>query len=303
MSSPTPSRLERIRQRIGHIIFETNTPASNLFDMLLIWFILASILLVMLESVGSFQHRYGALLRALEWCFTLVFTLEYVARVWTSLNTRRYVLSFFGIIDLLTILPSYLSIFFTGAHYLLVIRALRLLRVFRVLKLVRFLDEANTLSRALQASRAKITVFLGVVMTLVVIIGALIYMVEGEDNGFTNIPISIYWAIVTLTTVGYGDISPQTPLGRILASLIMVIGYGIIAVPTGIVTAEIANVQEGGPANKGYRLCSICHPSDHPKGALFCHLCGGEVKVTDKDVLCRHSQITDLKHLKEIHDN
>lgn len=295
--------LNNLRKRLEHIIFDTNTPVSNGFDMVLIWFIVASVLLVMIESINSISANHGALLRGLEWFFTIIFSLEYLVRLWVAKNSRKYATSFFGIIDLLTLLPSYLSIFLTGAHYLLVIRSLRLLRVFRVLKLVRYLDEASSLQKALQASRAKITVFLGAVITLVLIIGALIYMVEGEENGFSNIPVSIYWAIVTLTTVGYGDISPRTPLGQMLASIIMIIGYGIIAVPTGIVTAEMNQQHKDDKKREaGYKPCLICHPKDHATRALFCHLCGGEVRINKEDVLCKNPQVNDLEHLHHAYD-
>lgn len=293
--------LSKLRKRLEHIIFDTNTPISNSFDIALIWLIIASVLLVMVESVASVRSSYGQLLRGLEWFFTIIFSLEYLVRLLVAKQPRKYARSFFGIIDLLTLLPSYLSIFLTGAHYLLVIRSLRLLRVFRVLKLVRYLDEASSLRKALQASRAKITVFLGTVITLVMIIGALIYMIEGEENGFSNIPVSIYWAIVTLTTVGYGDMSPQTGLGKMIASMIMIIGYGIIAVPTGIVTAEINQQHKENKEEKkkkiGYKPCLLCHPKDHATRALFCHFCGGEVRISGEEVLCQNPQVKDLEHL------
>lgn len=290
--------LRKLRQRLEHIIFDTNTPISNGFDLALIWLIIASVLLVMIESIASVRSSYGQILRGLEWFFTIIFSLEYLIRLGVAKEPRKYARSFFGIIDLLTLLPSYLSIFLAGAHYLLVIRSLRLLRVFRVLKLVRYLDEASSLRKALQASRAKITVFLGTVITLVMIIGALIYMIEGEENGFSNIPVSIYWAIVTLTTVGYGDMSPQTGLGKMIASIIMIIGYGIIAVPTGIVTAEINQQHKEEKKKKaGYKPCLLCHPKDHAARALFCHYCGGEVRLSGEEVLCQNPQVRDLEHL------
>src|SRR5687767_6856998 len=228
------------RARLHEIIFEADTRAGRLFDLTLIWLILLSVATVILESVRSVRAQYGDLLYTLEWVFTLLFTVEYVLRLTSVRHPLRYATSFFGVVDLLAIIPTYLSIFLPGSQYLLVIRIMRLLRVFRLLKLSEYVTEADTLSRALHASRRKISVFLSVVVLLVVVIGALMYVIEGEAHGFTSIPVSIYWAIVTLTTVGYGDLSPQTSLGQMLASIVMVIGYGIIAVPTGIVSVELA---------------------------------------------------------------
>src|SRR5918993_5102556 len=247
MKSPQQKRVPaterpatRRRARLHQVIFESDTAAGRDFDLALIWLILLSVATVVLESVRQIREQYGQLLYALEWVFTLLFTIEYFLRLLSVRRPLRYATSFFGVVDLLAIIPTYLSIFVPGSQYLLVIRILRLLRVFRLLKLTEYVAEADTLRRALRASRRKISVFLSAVILLVVIIGALMYVIEGEAHGFTSIPISIYWAIVTLTTVGYGDLSPRTPFGQILASIVMIIGYGIIAVPTGIVSVELA---------------------------------------------------------------
>lgn len=261
--------MQTFRKRLGRIIFETDTPAGKAFDVLLLLLILLSIFLVMLESVSSIRQQYVDALRWLEWVFTGLFTLEYALRIYAAYNRQKYIRSFFGSVDLLAVLPTYLSIFLEGSQYFIVIRALRLMRVFRILKLSRFLGEANTLSRALKASRAKITVFLLAVVTIVVIVGSVMFLVEGEESGFTNIPISVYWTVVTLTTVGYGDIAPQTPLGRFLAALVMILGYGVIAVPTGIVTSELSRADR-------YRnkVCDSCGLSRHDIDATFCKQCG-----------------------------
>src|SRR4028119_2026357 len=228
------------RARLHEIIFEADTRAGRFFDFALIWLILLSVVTVILESVRHVREQYGELLYVLEWLFTILFTIEYVLRLLSVRRPLRYATSFFGVVDLLAIIPTYLSIFVPGSHYLLIIRVLRLLRIFRLLKLAEYITEAATLRRALRASQRKISVFLSVVVLLVIIIGAVMYVIEGEEHGFTSIPVSIYWAIVTLTTVGYGDLSPRTPFGQLLASIVMVIGYGIIAVPTGIVSVELA---------------------------------------------------------------
>lgn len=264
------------RWRLHEIIFEADTPAGKAFDVILLISILLSVLVVMLESVSSFQMRFGDELYYAEWFFTILFTVEYIGRIVAVTRPRKYVLSFFGIIDLIAILPTYLSFFFAGTQALLVIRSIRLLRVFRVFKLVRFIGEARQLNNALRASRAKIIVFLGGVFSLVVILGTLMYLIEGAENGFTSIPKSIYWAIVTLTTVGYGDIAPQTTLGQGLASLIMIIGYGIIAIPTGIVTAEMS-MQKKKPGNISTQACPHCSAEGHDIDAVYCKKCGGHL--------------------------
>lgn len=259
------------RRRLHEVIFEADTPAGKTFDVALIVAILASVVAVMLESVAAIRTEYGNLLYAIEWGFTILFTIEYVLRLICVRHPTLYARSFFGIVDLLAILPTYISIIIPGAQYLLVIRLLRVLRVFRVLKLVNYLAEADTLMRALRASRRKITVFLFAVMTLVVILGSLMYFIEGEEHGFTSIPKSIYWAIVTLTTVGYGDILPQTGFGQALASVIMITGYAIIAVPTGIVTAELVRLD---PSMISSQYCVNCAREGHAADAKFCKFCG-----------------------------
>jgi voltage-gated potassium channel len=230
---------KQLKKKLRTIIFKTNTPAGKAFDVALLIAILASVSIVMLESVESFTINYTNAFIYAEWAFTLLFTIEYVLRIMISNKKRKYIFSFFGIIDFLSILPAYLSIVFTGVHSLIILRSFRLLRVFRIFKLARFIGEASQLSKALKASRPKIIVFIVTVGIIVVITGTVMYLIEGAENGFTSIPKSIYWAIVTLTTVGYGDVAPSTVLGQTLASIIMIMGYGIIAVPTGIVTANI----------------------------------------------------------------
>ncbi len=278
------------RERLGDIIFETDTPAARGFDVALLWAIVLSVALVLIESVTEVRTRYGGTLRTLEWGFTVLFTVEYVARIYSARRPLRYVRSFFGVIDALAILPTYLSVVLVGSQYLLVIRALRLLRVFRVLKAARYLGQAGVLVRALRASREKITVFLVTVLTMVLIIGSAMYLIEGPSNGFDSIPVAIYWSIVTLTTVGYGDIAPGTPVGKTLAAAVMILGYAIIAVPTGIVTSELtrASVFGSRPApmadpeptpgadaiGSGSRSCDTCGASGHAADASFCRRCG-----------------------------
>ncbi len=263
------------RARLHEIIFEANTRAGRLFDLALIWLILLSVATVILESVRRVRMQYGDLLYALEWFFTLLFTAEYLLRLLSVRRPLRYATSFFGVVDLLAIIPTYLSIFVPGSQYLLVIRILRLLRVFRLLKLSEYVEEADTLRRALRASSRKISVFISAVLLLVVIIGALMYVIEGEAHGFTSIPVSIYWAIVTLTTVGYGDLSPRTPFGQILASIVMVIGYGIIAVPTGIVSVELAQATR--QRKSAGQPCPSCGAEGHDPDALCCKYCGAKL--------------------------
>ena len=259
------------RHRVHEIIFESDTRVGRLFDAILLWIIVLSVGAVMLEIVASIRDRYGDTLRVVEWIFTVLFTVEYALRLVSVRRPLAYATSFFGVADLLAVLPTFLGLFVPGSHYLLIIRVLRLLRIFRIFKLAEHLTEADVLYRALRASRRKISVFLLTVLTLVVIIGALLYVVEGEEHGFTSIPISIYWAVVTLTTVGYGDISPQTPLGRTLAAAVMIIGYGIIAVPTGIVTVELAQATRKGVTTQS---CPSCGAQGHDADAAFCKYCG-----------------------------
>lgn len=257
------------RDRLYHIIFESDTTAGKWFDILLIVSIVLSVAVVMLDSVVTITRSYKPLLVKLEWFFTILFTIEYIARIYSSRKPLKYIFSFFGLIDLLAILPTYLSILYPSGRYLLVIRVLRTLRIFRVLKLAAYLYEASYLKEALIATRRKITVFLFTVLTSVVILGSLMYVIEGPPNGFTSIPKSIYWAIVTLTTVGYGDISPQSPLGQVIASFIMILGYGIIAVPTGIVTVELSRAE-----HKRSRKCPRCTKDLHETDARYCAACG-----------------------------
>ena len=267
----TNKKYSKWRFRLHEIIFEADTPMGKLFDIVLIWSIVFSVVAVMLDSVETVRARYGILLYSAEWVFTILFTIEYVLRLLSVGRPLKYALSFFGIIDLLAIIPTYLSLIIPGSQYLLVIRILRVLRVFRVLKLAQYIGEANLLMRALKASYRKISVFLFAVLTIVIIFGSLMYLIEGQKNGFTSIPRSVYWAIVTLTTVGYGDISPQTLLGQTFASMIMILGYGIIAVPTGIVTVEMSNINKKETTRQA---CLECSKEGHDNDARFCKYCG-----------------------------
>ena len=268
-NDPQYADLPGWRGRANTIIFGANTPLGKAFDVALIIVILLSVLTVMMESVASIRSRFSGTLWTLEWVFTILFTIEYILRLISANHPGRYARSFFGVIDLMATIPTYISLFIPGAQFFIVIRLLRILRVFRVLKLARFLSEADILVRALRQSRHKIMLFLFTVMTLVVILGSLMYLIETPENGFTSIPKSIYWAIVTLTTVGYGDISPQTNIGQMLASIVMIMGYAIIAVPTGIVTAEmVSSNRKAGPR------CSSCRSLGHAPDALFCKYCG-----------------------------
>jgi voltage-gated potassium channel len=257
------------KHRLYTIIFESDTPAGKAFDVALLFAIGLSVTVVMLESVKTVEAAYGPWLRTLEWVFTALFTLEYIARLLCVRRPWHYAWSFYGVIDLLAILPSFINLF-TSANYVMVVRVLRLLRVFRVLKLAHFLEESDTLLTALRASRRKIMVFIFTVLALVLIVGTLMYLIEGEENGFTSIPLSVYWAIVTLTTVGYGDITPHTPLGRFLANVIMIMGYGIIAVPTGIFSMELRQASK----TKEARVCENCETVESDTGARFCRRCG-----------------------------
>lgn len=262
------------RLKLHEIIFEADTPLGKLFDVLLLVSIIASVVVVMLESVASIKAEYGNILFIAEWTFTILFSIEYLLRLYSIGHPIMYARSFYGIVDLVSILPTFLSLIFPGSQYFITIRLLRMLRVFRVLKIVQYLGEANQLALALKASKRKIFVFLFAVMILVVIVGSLMYLIEGEENGFTNIPRSIYWAIVTLTTVGYGDISPQTPIGQMLASLIMILGYGIIAVPTGIVTSELTRTKN---TKISTQACPSCATEGHDHDAKHCKNCGDKL--------------------------
>ena len=261
------------RQRVYEIVFEAETPAGRAFDITLISLILLSVLAVFLESVRSIRDVFGPELYAAEWTFTILFSIEYVLRLLSVRRPLRYVFSFYGLVDLLAILPTYLSLLFPGTQYLLVIRILRLLRIFRVLKLTSYITEGRVISTALRASRQKITVFLVGIITIVTVVGSLMYVIEGEEHGFVDIPTSIYWAIVTLTTVGYGDLSPKTGLGKFLASVVMIMGYGIIAVPTGIVTGELILASK----SLSTEVCPECHAEPHDIDAVHCKYCGAKL--------------------------
>jgi voltage-gated potassium channel len=262
---------EALRERVREIIFEADTPAGKTFDVTLIVLIVGSVAAVMLESIVDVKTEYDDWLRQAEWVITALFTLEYILRLWCVEAPSRYARSFFGIVDLLAILPTYMSLLLPGSQSLLVIRALRLLRIFRVFKLAHYLGQANVLATALRSSGPKVIVFMGTVLILIVITGSAMYLVEGPEHGFTSIPRSMYWAIVTMTTVGYGDLAPETPLGQVLAALVMLMGYSIIAVPTGIVSAEL--VQAGrGPITT--RACPTCASEGHELTADYCKDCG-----------------------------
>ncbi|MDJ0664935.1 MAG: ion transporter [Acidimicrobiia bacterium] len=260
-----------LRERIRHVIFDHDTRQSRWFDVGLMALIVFSVLLVMLETVDEIEARYGTTLLVLEWIVTILFTLEYIARLVTAESKARYARSFFGVVDLLAILPVYLSLFLPGAQSLLVIRSLRLLRVFRVLKMARWLSEANYLIRAIRASSRKIVVFLIVVLLINVIVGSSMYLIEGPENGFDSMFRGLYWSIVTMSTVGFGDIAPATPPGQVLAAMLMITGYSVIAVPTGIVSAEVAT------SGQQEKACRACGSAVHSRTARFCDACGEEL--------------------------
>jgi len=270
VSPKSKTHLSPWQLKLHEIIFEADTGAGKLFDILLLFAILLSVATVMLESVNSISAIYGEELRIIEWVFTLLFTLEYIARLVSVGKPLKYVFSFYGIIDFVSIIPTYLGVFITGTQSLAIIRSIRLLRVFRILKLAQFVSEANALIKALKASRAKIVVFLFALLSLTFILGTVMYLIETPESGFTSIPRSIYWAIVTLTTVGYGDIAPQTVLGQTLASFIMIIGYAIIAVPTGIVGAELIKTNP----KTNTQACPSCSLEKHDDNAKHCKFCG-----------------------------
>ncbi len=265
----------KLRQQLFDIIFEANTPLGKKFDVGILVLIVLSVILVMLESVESIQLAVPRFFTVMEWIITIFFTLEYVLRIWLVKRPWKYIFSFYGIVDLLAILPAYLSPFFGNTQYLLTIRALRLLRVFRILKMAKYILEGEILVKAIRASRRKLTVFIFAVLTVVMITGSLMYVVEGAANsGFTSIPRSIYWAIVTVTTVGYGDISPVTPLGQFLSSVLMITGYAVIAVPTGIVSVEIAQVTDELKNKSHTEVCPSCGKEGHDMDAIHCKYCG-----------------------------
>lgn len=271
------SSYEIFRQKTHIIIYGTNTVAGRLFDLILLGLILLSVLLVMLETVQGFDIKYHNQLILLEWVITVFFSIEYILRIICIDKPKRYIFSFYGIIDLIAILPMYLSLFFLDTHMFVIIRALRLLRLFKILNHPHFSGQSQHLRKSLIASRGKIVAFMYFVLISCILIGSLMYIVEGKESGFTSIPISIYWCIVTLTTVGFGDITPVTPLGQFIASLVMIMGYGIIAVPTGIVTAEIAKSEYNRGLNAKRHHCMSCGKDDHGDGAKFCDHCGNEL--------------------------
>ncbi len=266
------------RSKIHEIIFGADTQSGKIFDVTLLILIILSIVLVMLESVAGINDIYGDWFHIAEWVITVFFTIEYCLRIVCVLKPQKYIFSFYGIVDLVSILPTYIELFLGGGNYLSIVRAMRLLRVFRIFKLAKFLKESNRLIEALKASQAKITVFVFFVMMMVIVIGSLMYLIEGGPNSdFTSIPRSIYWAVVTLTTVGYGDIAPVTALGQFVAAIVMLMGYAVIAVPTGIVSAEIVNADKKDEDNFSAKSCKSCLSNAHDNDAQFCKFCGEEL--------------------------
>lgn len=271
------SKFDAFRQKTNIMIYGTNTASGRLFDLLLLAVILLSVVIVMLETVKGFDIKYHKELIILEWIITIFFTVEYILRIISIKKPLKYILSFYGIIDLIATLPMYLSLFYFGTSILTVVRALRLLRLFKILKHPKFSSQSTHLKDALVASRGKILIFIYFMLISSILIGAVMYVVEGEESGFTSIPISIYWTIVTLTTVGYGDISPATPLGQAIASVVMIMGYGIIAVPTGIVSAEFAFNNRKKPRAERINPCTVCGTEGHEYNAKYCYHCGAEL--------------------------
>ena len=263
------------KHRLHEIIYEADTKAGKVFDVILFIAIISSVLLVMLESIESFDTKYHDFLNISEWVITILFTIEYITRLITIKKPLKYVFSFYGIIDLLSTIPKYISLILVGSHNLAALRALRLLRVFRILKLARYIGASNRLLVALRASKDKIAVFLFFLVIICIILGTIMYMIEGEENGFNSIPRSVYWAIVTLTTVGYGDIAPHTAIGQFIASAIMILGYSIIAIPTGIVSSEIMKSEK---VNTNTQSCPSCLAEDHRDKAEFCYKCGHKIE-------------------------
>lgn len=259
----------KFKEKTYTIIFKADTRAGKLFDVFLLFLIVLSLVVIMLESVEPIEARYGKILVAMEWGSTILFTLEYIARLYSTPRPKQYAFSFFGVIDLLSILPTWLELYFPHGHMLMAIRSIRLIRIFRVFNLTSYLRESRVLLDALSSGKKKITVFLTTVLTIVILMGTIMYQIEGRENGFTSIPRSMYWAVVTLTTVGYGDIAPKTPVGQFIASVVMILGYSIIAIPTGIVGGEIALA-----AKKEVRQCPVCLKEGHKKDAKYCYACG-----------------------------
>jgi len=267
-------RIATLRLQLYEVIFQSSTPAGRRFDIGLLCCILASSTVVIMDSIQEFNLSHGRLLSLAEWFFTAIFTLEYGLRIFAIQRPFKYIFSFYGIIDLLAIVPSYIGLILPGTHSLQIIRILRVLRIFRILKLVQFINQSNLLLNALLASRLKIAVFLFTLSTLLVVFGSAMYLIEGPENGFTNIPVSIYWAVVTLTTVGFGDITPKTDLGRAVSALVMIIGYAIIAVPTGIFAAEMNQELKRQDSRDARRVCAGCGKRGHQEEANFCLICG-----------------------------
>ena len=270
------------KNKLHEIIYEADTPLGKWFDITLILLILISVILIMLESVKEIDEKYHEILLSLEWAITIFFTIEYIARIISIKKPFKYIFSFYGIIDFISTIPLYLSYLFAGSQVLLAVRVFRMLRIFRILKLVKFIGEASQLTKALKASRAKIAVFIYVVLILSIIMGTIMYLIESDEAGFTSIPRSIYWTIVTLTTVGYGDIAPQTNIGQFIATVIMILGYGIIAVPTGIVTVEFsksgkANIAEDSVVQINTQACRSCSKEGHRDNASHCYNCGSKL--------------------------
>lgn len=268
-------RFEPLKEKIYTIIFGIDTVAGRLFDLVLLCIILLSVILIMLESVAEISLHFGTELRIAEWILTILFSIEYIARIISAPKPFKYIFSFMGIVDLMSLFPTYIGLFFDGTHSLAIIRSIRLIRVFRILKLTHFMGGANQLGNALYDSRHKIIVFLGTILCTVTILGTLMYLIEGAEHGFTSIPRSIYWAIVTITTVGYGDIAPETWFGQLVASMLMIIGYAIIAVPTGIVTSEMIKANNEDIRPKG--ICPECKSGGLDRNDKFCHNCGVEL--------------------------
>ena len=284
----SPRTQTPIQAKLFAIIFGTDTPLGKWFDITLIFLILVSVSVIVVDSIAEVNQQYGHLLQLIEWGFTALFTVEYLLRIWIAQNRKAYLLSFYGIIDLLAILPSYLAILVPQTAPLLVVRLLRVLRVFRVLRMFEFLSDANRVAGALRASARQIFVFFSMVITTMVVFGCLMYVIEGPSNGFENIPISVYWAIVTVTTVGYGDIVPVTAAGRAISSLAMLVGYAIIAVPTGIFTTQLIRNQPRGtlPVN-----CPQCSRADHPLDSRYCRFCGSSLSTSTSD----DTEVSDTK--------
>ena len=276
------SRLSPWQAKLHEVIFEADTKAGRLFDVILLGAIFLSVIVVMLESISSIHENYGTFLIGIEWGLTILFTIEYILRILSIGKPIHYIFSFYGLVDLVSILPTYIGIWYSGTHSLAVIRALRFLRVFRILKLGKFIDSGNIILSALKSSRHKITVFMFAILTIVMIIGSLMFLIEGrtENSAFTSIPRSVYWAIVTLTTVGYGDISPVTALGQFLASILMIMGYAIIAVPTGIMTSEMITSTKTSSSHRKANCCKNCGYEGHDDDADFCKRCGDCLKKT-----------------------